>query len=276
MSDKMNVLKTDFGDSSRSFLEYPFYFNGSSVENGPVWGMSVLKAGSMRFRWNESNPNRDRVLGEIAGSKNVESIELIHSKTVFVAKNPGDCTGKCGDGIVCQNKNIMPVVTVADCMPLYLFDKDTGAFGVVHSGWKGTGIVSNAVSLMAKEFGSAPKNICVAIGAHIHDCCYVVDSERASYFSSNFGESCVTSVKEGEILCKGAASVVNSWNNGNGSLFRLSLLQANLWVLKNCGIQEENIVLLDECTCCNPLFGSNRRETAGGTNFTVQLAFVRW
>ena len=84
------------------------------------------------------------------------------------------------------------------------------------------------------------------------------------------------SVKEGEILCKGAASVVNSWNNGNGPLFRLSLLQANLWVLKNCGIQEENIVLLDECTCCNPLFGSNRRETAGGTNFTVQLAFVRW
>ncbi|MDE5897813.1 MAG: laccase domain-containing protein, partial [Treponemataceae bacterium] len=65
-----------------------------------------------------------------------------------------------------------------------------------------------------------------------------------------------------------------AWKNGGGALFRLSLERANLAVLERAGVRDENIVILEECTCCNPLFGSNRRETLEGGGFTVQAAFV--
>ena len=36
----------------------------------------------------------------------------------------------------------------------------------------------------------------------------------------------------------------------------------------------ENIVVAKNCTCCDEIFGSNRRETILSNNFTVQAAFV--
>ena len=52
--------------------------------------------------------------------------------------------------MITKNPSLMPVVTVADCMPLYLYDSVSGVFGVVHSGWKGTGIIGEALNLAKK------------------------------------------------------------------------------------------------------------------------------
>lgn len=276
----MNFVSfSDFCDGlckNQNFITFPFYYNGKPFENGPEWGMTLIGAGSMRFRWNEENEVRQRVLSKIAEGNIIESVELIHSKSVFSAENSGDCKNLKGDGIVTNNLNLMPVVTVADCMPLFIFDVFTGAFGVVHSGWKGTGIIENAILLMKEKYGSKVNNLCVSIGAHIHDCCYIVDETRASYFFENFGKECIRPVLDGEILCKGEAKAVNNWNYGSGKLFRLSLQKANLSILKKIGILEKNIAVFDECTCCNLNFGSNRRETALGKQFTVQACFVRY
>ena len=64
------------------------------------------------------------------------------------------------------------------------------------------------------------------------------------------------------------------WDNGEGQLYRLSLEEANLADLKKTGIPSENITICQDCTCCNLVFGSNRRETAEGTAFTVQAAWI--
>jgi hypothetical protein len=63
-------------------------------------------------------------------------------------------------------------------------------------------------------------------------------------------------------------------NYGSGNLYSLSLLQANLSVLTKIGINPQNIVVAKNCTCCNEIFGSNRRETLSSDNFTVQAAFL--
>lgn len=266
-------------------VSFPFYKDdspvrlwrsGSGAMLSPSWGMTLRSAGSMRFRWKEKNPLRDLVLAEIAGERAVVPIELVHSKIVCEADFPGDTENMTGDGIVTDNPLLMPVVTVADCVPLYLFDSVSGAFGVVHSGWKGTGIVGEAVSRLKKRYGSEQGNICAAIGAHIRRCCYIVDEARAAFFMREFGSDCCTAVSDGETLCTGAAAAVSGWKNRGGKRYRLSLEQANLTVLERCGIRSENIAVLDECTCCNSLFGSNRRETASGNDsFTVQAAFVK-
>ncbi len=237
----------------------------------PLWGMTMKAAGSMRFRWNETNSNRDQFLAELCalfdgaekgGQKQAVPLELIHSKIVYEAREACDTLNKRGDGIVTQNPSLVPVVTAADCVPLYFYDAGTGAFGAAHSGWKGTGIAAQVVSMMKEKYGSDPRDILAAIGPHIHDCCYLVDKERAKYFADNFGSDTVQEA---------------------GGLYRLSLLRANINVLLEAGVLEENIVAAKNCTACEERFGSFRREAAALADrpgldksrlFTTQAAFV--
>ena len=256
----------------------------------------------MRFRWNETNENRTKVLKEILTeiknpvcSGNCSSsegvcdcklksvpIELIHSKIVVEAKEAGDTKGLQGDGIVTQNPLLVPTVTVADCVPIFLYDKETKAIGAFHSGWKGTGIAGAGVEKMIALYGSKRENICAAIGPHIGSCCYFVDEERAEYFTKNFGEKCV----EKAITFKNQ----NDEELAKRFPYRLSLTEANLYVLKNAGIREENIVVAQDCTCCTKfengqnIFGSFRRQAAflpqsltaeeKSRSMCVQAAFV--
>ena len=267
----------------------------------PLWGMTLKAAGSMRFRWNETNPNRDQFLAELCarfggagqGEKRIVPLELIHSKIVFDVKEAGDSFQKQGDGIVTQNKSLIPVVTVADCVPLYFYDSKTGAFGVAHSGWKGTGIAAQVVSMMKEKYGSDPRDILAAIGPHIHDCCYLVDKERAEYFADNFGsDTVIEASQEGEASqaqnSRGPGLFGHEQNlvqaqNSRGGLYRLSLLRANINVLAAAGALEENIVAAKNCTACEERFGSFRREAAALADrpgldksrlFTTQAAFV--
>lgn len=237
----------------------------------PLWGMTMKAAGSMRFRWNETNPNRERFLSELCalfggaekgGQKQAVPLELIHSKIVYEAREACDTLNKQGDGIVTQNASLVPVVTAADCVPLCFYDAGTGAFGAAHSGWKGTGIAAQVVLMMKEKYGSDPRDILAAIGPHIHDCCYLVDKERAKYFADNFGSDTVQEA---------------------GGLYRLSLLRANINVLLGAGVLEENIVAAKNCTACEERFGSFRREAAALADrpgldksrlFTTQAAFV--
>lgn len=254
-----------------------FIYKGSFVDDGPVFGMTDFSMGSMRFRWNENNLNRNTFLKNLCGKdKEPAALELIHSKIVFDIKDSSELNLKQGDGIITQNKNLVPVVTVADCVPIFIFDVLSKTFGALHSGWKGTGIVGQAIEILEKKYSSKPSDICVAIGPHIGSCCYSVTEERAKYFSENFSSDCVEKISDDK--------------------YSLSLTKANLAVLKKHSIPEDNIKVIDDCTCCckkegKNVYGSFRRQTmnAGGNRphgdkspeelskmFTVQAAFVKW
>jgi len=250
---------------------------------GAYWGMTLRKAGSMRFRWNETNPNRQNNFSKILTTTDysVVPVQLDHTKVVYDIKSAEDTKGKIGDGIITKNPLLVPTITIADCMPIFLFDPVTEVFGIVHSGWKGTGIIEEAVKLAEKNYSSKPEDIKIVLGPHIHDCCYIVDEERARYFADNFTPDCIeplnlNALDQNAPGTKKLPSFV--WNNGNGPLFRLSLEKANLAVLEKSGIKEENITICLNCTACSEgdIFGSNRRETAekGKDNFTVMAGFV--
>ncbi|MCR5725621.1 MAG: polyphenol oxidase family protein, partial [Treponema sp.] len=166
-------------------------------------------------------------------------VELIHSQTVYDVPDAAAVSALCGaqgDGIISPDRSLVPVVTVADCMPLYLYDRRTGVFGAFHSGWKGTGIIGAGIALAESHYGVRREEVCVAIGAHIQDCCYVVDEERAAYFADNFTPKAVRSLHE--------------FNAAGKRLYSLSLLEANLAVLKDAGVRSCNIVAATDCTCC--------------------------
>lgn len=269
------------GNCQDIFTTFDFVYHNQIIQTPVKCGMTLKKAGSMRFRWNETNPLRDETLATVSrrlsinnSSFQIAPVELIHSKIVYKADSFEDVKNLTGDGIISNQSNLMAVVTVADCMPLFIYDKGTHSFSVVHSGWKGTGIVINAIEAMKKEFGTKIQDVCVILGPHINDCCYIVNEERRNYFATEFCKECVKPLEEGGKCFCGGKGLKIDWDNGQGPLYRLSLKEANLFALKKYGIDESNINVCTDCTCCSPVFGSNRRETAEGTNFTVQAAFI--
>ena len=280
------------------YVVKPFYADGKPLFTDPFrWGMTLKKAGSMRFRWDETNEARDGLLKEIVSKRSdfqenvryeIVPLELIHSKTVYAVSSAGDVYGLQGDGILTANALLMPVLTAADCMPIFFYERERGVFGVVHSGWKGTGIVTEAIAVMRETYGADVKYLSVALGPHIRSCCYVVDEERASYFKKNFCDDCVreyeadengyahtesgyTGKSCGRLL--GTETLLQS--TGKTKRYRLSLEKANLSLLEAAGIRDENIAVCDDCTGCDERFGSFRRETGGDVQkpFTVQAAF---
>ncbi len=209
-----------------------------------------INALSMRFRWNEENQNRNTFFSNLCGDKKeIVPLELIHSKLVLAVDSANDTNGLQADGIITCNHNLIPVLTVADCVPIYLWDEKTGCFGVLHSGWKGTGIITEALSVAKKTYGACSADFKVMIGPHIRNCCYKVDKDRADYFIENFTSECIESV------------------NGE-STFSLSLENANTFLLEQAGVKKENIYASGDCTCCTKdrtgkyQYGSFRRETA--------------
>lgn len=230
--------------------------------------------GSMRFRYNEQNSNRDNFfnmfiqnLGEDQHNYGIVPLELIHSKTVFAISSKDELAGRQGDGILTNNPFLIPALTVADCMPIFLWDSQTGFFGVLHSGWKGTGIVTEAVQKAIQHYGALAKNIHVVVGPHIGSCCYEVTAERAEYFMQNIAPNCIEQ---------------------RNNTFFLSLKKANEFLFKKAGILPTHIHFFGSCTSCTrdfqniPSYGSFRRECSTLTlsleeklkQFTPMAAFM--
>ena len=88
------------------------------------------------------------------------------------------------DGIVTDEKGVILSVTVADCLPIFLFDPQGEAIGLIHAGWRGLseGIIDNAVKLFLKEFNSRPEKMIAIIGPGLCRDHFEVGQEVASKF----------------------------------------------------------------------------------------------
>jgi polyphenol oxidase len=227
----------------------------------PRCALTLASAGPMRLGTNDDNRARAfRSCG--VNPSSVVALSQIHSRVVRVADR-ADLFAEHpeGDGLLAIHEDIVPSITVADCMPIYVFDPVTSCFGVLHSGWKGTGIVRSALELAADEWGAKAENFRVVLGPHIRSCCYTVDAGRAELFTRLYGPSCV--VEDGERMASG-----DEWP------YRLSLAEANRSLCRSLGVRDENILDVGHCTACDGEYGSSRRE--GSSSFTHMLAFVTW
>ena len=268
---KVTQFYSNVGKSTAGLKTQTGHFvkDGKPLLDAPIWGMTLLNAGSMRFRWSEDNRRRDEFFASLCGeNRQVAPLELIHSKTVLLVDSCRELYLKKADGVLTKNENLIPTVTVADCMPIFVYDTVSHFFGVLHSGWRGTGIIAEAYSLLHESCGARAEDLCVVLGAHIRNCCYHVDKERARYFAESFGDQCVRQTDSG---------------------WALSLEEANLALLDKIGVPRDNVFCVGECTACfsesgHFKYGSFRRETAAMAHdsplearqkaFTAQAAFA--
>jgi len=228
-------------------------FPGPRAEAEPLALLSFVDAGDMKFGDPASAANRERFLLDAGfDPSNLRSLELKHSRTVVFplsGDDPAVLAQAAGgaDGLVLRDPRLAASVTVADCLPIWLLDRGSGAFGILHSGWRGTGILEAALRGMAERFGSRPSTIAVVLGPAIGPCCYSVSEERALGFAAEFGEESVS--------------------RRGGSHF-LDLRQANISMAERAGIGD--LLSVDACTSCDARLGSFRRQ--GAASFTRMLA----
>lgn len=85
------------------------------------------------------------------------------------------------DGLISNKTGLMLGIYVADCCAVYLADPVTGAFGVLHSGKKGTeqNITGTGIALMRQEFGTEPMDLVVQLSPCIRPPAYEVDFAAA-------------------------------------------------------------------------------------------------
>lgn len=230
----------------------PIRFPGTDA---PLAAMSLAAAGDMGFGNDGNRFRRNLWLREAGFDPDSAAVaDLVHSRIVIEADHPGKAVRKSGrareaDGLVSGGRRAaVPgttmvsclVITVADCMPIFLYDAGTGAFGLLHSGWKGTGILSEAVSMMERLYGTRNRDVAAIFGPRIGACCYHVDEARAAEFAGEFGPAAVVSTPEGQSL---------------------DLVAANLGIADRLGLGSVEVV--EGCTFCDERFGSFRRQGAG-------------
>jgi YfiH family protein len=218
-----------------------FFVDGSPVQ-GIRCGISSRLAGDMKIGKSETRSAFFRSLG-IEPSR-VFGLKQIHSKNVFAVpagKNAEEFEIE-GDGLASFADDAVLSVTVADCLPVFLFAPETGAFAAVHSGWKGTGIAGKALEVMQCR----PETAAAVLGPCIQNCCYRVDEERAAIFAAEFGKESVRK---------------------SGGAFFLDLQAANIALLEKAGLR--HIAVCGDCTFTDERLGSFRREGAGYTRMAA-------
>jgi copper oxidase (laccase) domain-containing protein len=114
--------------------------------------------------------------------------EQVHGKVVAaVCEAPEQAIAQV-DGIISRKAGLVIGIYVADCGAIYLADPVSGAFGVLHSGKKGSdlGIAAEGIRLMQTNFGARPENIRVQLAPCIRPPAYEVN------FAAQIRESCLS------------------------------------------------------------------------------------
>lgn len=177
----------------------------------------------------------------------VTSFSQVHSKIVAVDPPTGHVPAD-SDGGVTNRSDAVLSVTVADCLPICLYDKSSGCMSLVHSGWKGTGIVLGALEIMRNTFGTKTSDVACIIGPGIGPCCYNVDEQRADLFAG---------IGPGASISRGGEHYID-------------LKAANAALLYKAGVADVRVSGL--CTSCLEDLGSYRRQ--GPEGFTRMVAVI--
>lgn len=111
-----------------------------------------------------------------------------------VIRSVGDITASRSPDVACA-------VRSADCVPVLLADRRSGAVAAVHSGWRGTVLGAAVAGLRAlEELAGGSLDVVAAVGPHIELCCFEVGEDVAAELAaaSSAGERAVSGRGDGK------------------------------------------------------------------------------
>ena len=141
---------------SKLFSKYPELKFGMSTRLGGVsegeFGMNLsFSVGDDEVNVKE---NRHRFFSSVGiGIEMLAIPRQVHGEVVRAVDGPG--IFEQTDALVTNSCNVSLCVSIADCLPIFIFDPVTLSLAAVHSGWRGScaRILSKAIALMQKIYG---------------------------------------------------------------------------------------------------------------------------
>jgi YfiH family protein len=188
-------------------------------------------------------------------AERLATVKQIHSAQVIRAMGEPRTLGQ-GDAIVSNEPGLLAGIKTADCLPLLIADQRRHAVAAVHAGWRGTvqEIARHTVEKMREQFGTDPRDLWVAIGPGIGECCYEVGREVLAGLQPFFPEKRMSS-GGGELTQIAAAEKAF-----------VDLREANRRQLLAAGVPASQIDADAPCTHCTPeeLHSYRRDKEAAG------------
>ena len=209
------------------FAKFPELCFAMSGRNGGVSPAPLGMNLSFNVGDDPENVKRNRALFFGAAGVLPERVVYsgqIHSDIVEEARGPGKLES-C-DALTTNQRNLYLAISVADCIPIFIFDPVVKCVAAVHSGWKGTekGIVAKSVRELSARYGSKAGDLYAVIGPGASVCCYEVGEEVAKRFPDE---------------------IVDRSGPGNP---RLDLKRRNSDLLIESGLNASNIETSADCT----------------------------
>jgi YfiH family protein len=127
-----------------------------------------------------------QALGVEAGEEHFASSHQVHGTAILYATEAGRFDGY--DALITDTPGLLIGVTVADCVPILVYDKANQAVAAVHAGWRGTsgGIVRKTLEAMQQQFGTTANQCYAYVGTCIDMTSFEVGPEVAEQFAPEF------------------------------------------------------------------------------------------
>ena len=171
-------------------------------------------------------------------------------RLIAAASEDGGAGRPEADILVSDDPAVALAIQVADCAPLLMADRRSGAVAGVHAGWRGTvaRAATAAVEVLRTEFGTTPEDLVVAHGPSIGACCYEVGPDLIAAFEAG-----------------GFRAEIDRWfSREESGALRLDLWAANRDQLVAAGVRPDDIHQSGLCTASHPQwFASYRRDGSG-------------
>lgn len=113
------------------------------------------------------------------------SAHQVHGTDVLHVRQAGRFEGY--DALITREPSVLIGVTVADCVPILIYDRANQAVAAIHAGWRGTAgaIVSQTLRQMQQTFGTTPAHCFAYVGTCIDEVSFEVGPEVAQQFSAD-------------------------------------------------------------------------------------------
>lgn len=188
-------------------------------------------------------------------------LHQVHGTTVVLAAD-ALTRHPAADIIITVGPDVAIAVQTADCVPILLADRQTGAVGAAHAGWRGlaASVPSVVVSAMVTEFGSRPGDLVAAVGPAIGACCYEVGIDVREAFQTAFERKCDRWFFEHPVGTPANRPMPRVLESHRKDRWFLDTAAAAREQLKAAGLLDHQIFTSGLCTASHPIFCSFRRD----------------
>jgi YfiH family protein len=160
-------------------------------------------------------------------------VTQVHGRDVVSVRGDEDhhhVLAQRADAIMTRAAGVACGVRTADCVPVLVADRTSGAVVAVHSGWQGTekDVVGAGVAALLNEI-EEPPDLIAAIGPHIRTCCFEVGDDVAERLAA----------------CSSAQGVVDETRGARPHVDLVKIVRAQL---VRAGVPENAIDDVPGCT----------------------------